>query len=176
LATFDTTPAARDVIGVGIKTPFQFSVGRGVRSVSTSNGLDKIQASIRDILMTRPGERLMQPEYGSRLFDLIFEQNDTLTNQLLYMYTAEALRRWERRIRVTGVSFSTDLSNPNYIGIVINFTVLSTHEEGSYVFPFEKKGAPMERTVTGTETERIFTQGQVLPPTGGSASSPGVNR
>lgn len=176
MATFDVSPAAKNPIGSGIKTPFQFSMGRGVRSVSTSNGLDKIQASIRDILMTRPGERYMQPEYGSRLFDLVFEPNDALSNQLLYIYTVEALQRWERRIRVTGVSFSTDQSNPNYIGIAINFLVLATHESGNYVFPFEKKSMPMESAVRGTEAQRIFTQGQVLPPTGGTALSPGVNR
>ena len=172
---FDVTPTVRDIIGVGIRTPFQFSVGRGVKAVSTSNGLDKIQASIRDILTTRPGERLMQPEYGSRLFDLVFEPNDFVTNQLLYIYTAEALQRWEPRIQVTGVTFATDNNNPNYVGICVNFLVLATHQQGSYVFPFTKTGSPMSLDVTGTESQRIFTQGQVLPPTVGTALNPGVS-
>jgi phage baseplate assembly protein W len=158
------SPAAAQVIGTGIRAPFSFSVGKGVRNVTTANGLDKIEGSIRDILRTRPGERFMQPEYGSRLYDLVFEPSDALTNDLLYLYTVEALHRWERRIAVTSVEFRSDDNNPNYIGIVINYTVLKTHQEGSYVFPFEKLSISMAKSVKGSESERIFTAGQVLPP------------
>jgi phage baseplate assembly protein W len=173
MANFGVSPAAQNVIGTGIRAPFGFSIGRGVTSISTANGMDKIQASIRDILMTRPGERLMQPEYGSRLADLIFEPNDPITNQLLYIYTVEALQRWERRIRVSGIDFVQDDAVPNYIGIVINFSVLATHEKGSYVFPFERKGMPMSASVTGSEAQRIFTPGTVAPPQGSSFSNTG---
>lgn len=155
-----------DVIGKGFRSPFQFSVGRGIRSISASNGIDKIIASITSILRTRPGERLMQPEYGSRLGDLVFEPNDSILVRLLYYYTVEAIGRWERRIKITSIEFLKDPNNPHYIGILINFQELQTHEEGSFVFPFERGTMPMSQAVTGTETERIFTPGKVFPPTG----------
>jgi phage baseplate assembly protein W len=152
-----------DVIGKGIRDPFSFSVGRGVKSVSTSNGTDKINDSIRTILQTRPGERMFEPEFGSRLYDLVFEPNDTLTNQLLYFYTVEALTRWERRIRITRVSFQKDDARPEYIGISIAYVILQTHVQGNYVFPFVRQGMSMSSAVTGVESKRIYTQGTVLP-------------
>lgn len=153
----------QDVIGKGIRDPFSFSVGRGVKSISVSNGTDKINASIRTILQTRPGERMFEPEFGSRLYDLIFEPNDVLTNQLLYVYTAEALARWERRIRITRVGFQKDDARPEYIGISIAYVILQTHVQGTYVFPFVRQGMPMSSAVTGFESKRIYTQGTVLP-------------
>lgn len=163
MAEYTVGQKVRDVIGTGMRTPFSFSVGRGIRAVSVSNGIEKIQSAIRDILLTRPGERVMQPEYGSRLFDLVFEMGDAITTELLYEYTVTALRRWEPRIRVTTVSFSEDVSRPGYIGIQIGFVVRATHETGSYVFPFEKKAASMSETVTGSESGRLSVQGSVAP-------------
>lgn len=162
MATFAVSPLYRDVIGVGMKSPFGFSVGKGVKTIATSNGLDKITDSIRTILQTRPGERFNQPEFGSRLYDLTFEPNDQFTHQLVYYYTVNALTRWERRIKITNVSFLTDDSNPYYIGIKIDFYVLQTHQQGSYVFPFERRTMPMSSAVTGVEAQRIFTPGKVL--------------
>lgn len=153
----------QDVIGKGIRDPFSFSVGRGVKSVSTSNGTEKINASIRTILQTRPGERFYEPEFGSRLYDLVFEPNDTFTNQLLYLYTVEALARWERRIRVTRVSFQRDDARPEYVGIAIAYVILQTHVQGTYVFPFVHQGMSMAAAVTGSESKRIYTQGTVFP-------------
>lgn len=164
MAHFDISPQARDVVGAGMRAPFQFGVGRGIRSITTANGLDKIQASIRDILMTRPGERMMQPEYGSRLFDLVFEPNDPVTYKLLEIYAVDALKRWERRIRVTGVNFFENEIESQHIGILINFTVLATHENGSYVFPYERRGMPMARSVSGSESNSIFVRGTVGVP------------
>jgi phage baseplate assembly protein W len=163
VASYNIPLGSRDVIGTGMRSPFSFSVGKSVRAVTVSQGIDKIIASIQTILKTRPGERFMQPEFGSRLYDLVFEPNDRFTNQLLYYYTVSALERWERRIKVTNVQFQTDENRPGYIGIVINFYILQTHQHGSYVFPFEKTGMSMPLAVTGSESKRIFTKGTVLP-------------
>jgi len=101
--------------------------------------------------------------HNSRLYDLVFEPSDGFTNQLLYYYTVESLRRWERRITITNVYFQRDDNRPEYIGIVINFYVVQTHQTGSFVFPFEIKGMSMTSSVTGFESNRISTKGMVLP-------------
>lgn len=152
-----------DVVGTGARSPFTFGIGRGVRSVSIAEGLDKINQSIRTILMTRPGERVMMPTFGSRLYDLVFEASDVITNQLLYLYTVEALHKWEPRIKVTNVSFESD-NDRQTISIRIEYLVLQTHQEGSYVFPYERGPQPMSTAVDDSEQRRIFTAGTVLPP------------
>ena len=101
--------------------------------------------------------------HNSRLYDLVFEPNDNITTALLNFYTVEALKKWEKRVRITRVTFQMNENDPHYVGISIEFYVLQTHQKGSYVFPFVRQPAPMTELATGSESRRIFTQGQVLP-------------
>ena len=66
-------------------------------------GLDHLRQSIRDILTTPIGSRVMRREYGSRLFQLIDAPMNRSTLLDLYAATAEALERWEPRIKVESV-------------------------------------------------------------------------
>ena len=60
-----------------------------------------LRQSIADLLRTRIGERVMRRRYGSRLLDLVDGPLNRGTLVRLYAATAEALARWEPRIRVT---------------------------------------------------------------------------
>lgn len=64
------------------------------------SGLDHLRQSIRDILRTPIGSRVMRRDYGSRLFQLIDAPMNRSTLLDLYAATAEALAAWEPRIRV----------------------------------------------------------------------------
>lgn len=67
------------------------------------SGIDHLRQSIRDILTTRIGTRVMRRDYGSRLPALV---DNPMTPRLamdLYSATAEALARWEPRFKLTRV-------------------------------------------------------------------------
>ena len=67
------------------------------------DGLSHLHQSIRDILTTRIGTRVMRRDYGSRLPTLV---DNPMTPRLamdLYSATAEALARWEPRFKLTRV-------------------------------------------------------------------------
>lgn len=69
-------------------------------------GLAHLRQSIRDILTTPIGSRVMRREYGSRLFELV-DSPANEANRIEYIAaTAEALDRWEPRLRVTRVQVS----------------------------------------------------------------------
>ncbi len=59
--------------------------------------------SIADILTTPIGSRVMRRDYGSLLFELIDGPMNALGKLRLFAATAQALRRWEPRIRLTRV-------------------------------------------------------------------------
>ena len=59
--------------------------------------------SIADILTTPIGTRVMRRDYGSALFELIDAPLNALTRLRLFAATADALRRWEPRLRLTRV-------------------------------------------------------------------------
>lgn len=69
-------------------------------------GIEHIQQSISDILLTPLGSRVMRREYGSLLPDLIDQPiNDALLLQL-YAATVMAVQQWEPRVTINQVRFT----------------------------------------------------------------------
>lgn len=68
--------------------------------------LVSIEESIKDILITPLGSRVMRPEYGSLLYTLIDRKIDDNFKVLLTRYTAEAISKWEKRVKLKGVRFN----------------------------------------------------------------------
>ncbi|MFZ6712006.1 GPW/gp25 family protein [Undibacterium sp. TC9W] len=66
-------------------------------------GLAHLRQSIADILTTPIGSRVMRRDYGSLLFELIDQPDNGATQVRLYAATAEALLKWEPRIKLTQV-------------------------------------------------------------------------
>ncbi|EAK0103483.1 baseplate assembly protein [Campylobacter coli] len=62
-----------------------------------------IEESIKDILTTPLGSRVMRPEYGSLLYTLIDRKIDDDFRVKLTRYTAEAISKWEKRVKLKGV-------------------------------------------------------------------------
>lgn len=63
-------------------------------------GLAHLRQSVRDILTTPIGTRVMRREYGSRLMELVDAPLTPATLTEIYAAAAEALGRWEPRLRV----------------------------------------------------------------------------
>src|ERR671926_390686 len=58
-----------------------------------------VEEAIHMILLTPKGQRVMRPEFGCRIHELIFAPNDATTIGLATSYVHEALGMWEPRIR-----------------------------------------------------------------------------
>ena len=71
-------------------------------------GWDHLRQSILDILSTYPGERIMRPEYGSRIRDLIDRPVNAQWLADLYFEVAYAIARWEPRVKVQRVAATMD--------------------------------------------------------------------
>lgn len=89
----------------------------------------------------------------------VFEPNDLLLRSLLYYTISDALQRWEKRITVTSITFQgTDEDtniHPNQLNITINYIVNSTHQVGSYVYPFALGGMPYNELVIGKNASNL---------------------
>jgi len=95
-----------------------------------------VEQSILMILMTPKGQRVMRPDYGCQIHDLLFAPNDASTLGLASYYADEALRTWEPRIEVIQVQADLDPDFPERILLGINYRIRETHTEHSLVFPF----------------------------------------
>ena len=63
-----------------------------------------INNAIRNILFTPRGSLPGKPTFGSRLNEILFEQIDDITINIIKTFIKEALNRWEPRIAVTRVT------------------------------------------------------------------------
>jgi phage baseplate assembly protein W len=66
-------------------------------------GLEHLRQSIRDILTTPIGSRVMRRGYGSRLFELIDRPINSRWIIDAFAYVAEALDKWEPRFALSKV-------------------------------------------------------------------------
>lgn len=70
-------------------------------------GRDHLAQSIADILLTPIGTRVMRRDYGSALFELLDGPINALTRLRLFAAVAQALARWEPRLRLTRVGIAS---------------------------------------------------------------------
>ncbi|GAB6264530.1 GPW/gp25 family protein [Photobacterium sp. R1] len=77
--------------------------GMNAQTGKALSGVEHLKQSVRDILTTPMGSRVMRRAYGSRLFELIDNPTNPETIADIIAATAEALRLWEPRILVKRV-------------------------------------------------------------------------
>ena len=95
-----------------------------------------VEEAVRMILLTRPGERPMRPEFGCRIHELVFDPSNHATAGLAKRYVHEALMRWEPRIQVLDVGAMPDRRNPERLIINVSYKLIATQAKRNLVFPF----------------------------------------
>ncbi len=133
----DSNLRSREFLGQGLAFPLQVNP-RG--EIALVKGERDIEQSIRIILGTMPGERVMRPEFGCRIWELVFAPRDPTTEGLLIHYVEEALTRWEPRIELKEVRVANDPLHDGALLLEIDYTIKATHDERSIVHPFYLTG------------------------------------
>jgi len=124
---------AEEFLGTG----WSFPVGTDHRGdVAVSSADEDIQESIRIILGTAKGERLMRPEFGCDIHKHLFSAATPSTLNLIESSVREALVRWEPRIDIESVDAHTDDEEPNKVLIEIAYHVRTTNSLSNMVYPF----------------------------------------
>jgi phage baseplate assembly protein W len=125
------------VLGSGLAFPMQL----GVAGLAQSSGQAKVEQSIRIILGTQHGERVMRPLFGSNLRALVFAPNNASTANLARYYVTEALGRWEPRIDVQDVAVTNDNAGAKLL-IDVSYRLRATGDVHNLVFVLNLESAP----------------------------------
>jgi phage baseplate assembly protein W len=96
----------------------------------------KIQQAILLILGTAQGERVMRPEFGSRLRELVFAPLNSSTKSLVAGAITDALVKWEPRIDVLSVTAEEQTSDDGTLMVNIEYRVRATNSVFNLVYPF----------------------------------------
>ena len=105
-------------------------------TVALTHDEDEIVQAIHIILGTAPGQRVMRPEFGCRIHELVFAPANAATVGLAEQYVREALGRWEPRIDVQDVEAAPDADDPTRLVVSIIYRAATTHSDRSLVYPF----------------------------------------
>jgi phage baseplate assembly protein W len=122
-----------DFLGTG--WAFPVSVDKRGR-VALSRQEQDIEQAIRMIVMTPKGQRMMRPEFGCHIHELLFAPNNAATAGRAARYVEEALAMWEPRIQVEEVRASFDGDDESRLLIEVLYEVKATNDPRSLVFPF----------------------------------------
>jgi len=121
--------------------------------VSSSGGLTLVEGSgairqaIMILLSTRPGERVMRPDYGCPLHRLAFEPNDAATAGLAMHYIRAALTRWEPRIDIISLAAEPDAginAESGRLAVRLEYRVRATSEVAAMQFDLDLQGRDID--------------------------------
>jgi len=128
-------PAQHDsgFVGRGFYWPMQVDHTGGIRMTDGAADLDR---SMAVVLATAPGERVMRPEFGCRIWDLLFEPITPNLLGLMAQAVREALTQWEPRVTIEQVDPAPDPNDPGLVSIWIIYRVRATNDRRNLVYPF----------------------------------------
>ncbi len=129
----DPHALSTDFVGRGFSWPLGVD---HTGSLRMTNGGGDVEDSIAVVLMTAPGERLMRPQFGCRIWDLLFEPVTANLVGLIRQAVRDALAQWEPRIEVDDVRPVPDDDNPGLVRIEIDYRVRATNDRRNLVYPF----------------------------------------
>jgi phage baseplate assembly protein W len=111
-----------DINAYGITSPTR---GGAVMFEQTFSSYDAAKSNLRNLLLTRKGERIMQPEFGSGIHSLLFEQADGNLETDLEETIIEAVNFWLPYININEIDIQmTDaMKDQNIAQMNIKFTV-----------------------------------------------------
>jgi phage baseplate assembly protein W len=85
-------------------------------------------SNFRNLLMTRLGERYMQPTFGTKIYDFVFEPNTELVREELRASIEEAIKFWLPYIEPKKIDIIPDVAN-YAVSVRIRFNVKNSLAE-----------------------------------------------
>lgn len=108
--------------------------------VELAGGETGIEQSIRLVLSTAPGERVMRPEFGCGIHDYAFAAVDTTRLTQIEEEVRDALTTWEPRIEVLDVDAGLADRATGRLEVDVEYRVRRTNNERNLVYPFYLTG------------------------------------
>jgi len=105
-------------------------------SIALTSGPDDLDRSIRVVLATAPGERVMRSQFGCRIWELLFEPINANTVGLMAQAVREAIAQWEPRVEVEDVHVTPDDDEHSLVRIGVTYRVRTTNDRRNLVYPF----------------------------------------
>lgn len=104
--------------------------------IAMVDGSESVRQAILLLMTTRPGERVMRPEYGCNLHRLLFEPNDETTQGLAIHYVRQAIERWEPRVEILKLDANANPQKLTELVVQLAYRVRRTGATDTLNLPF----------------------------------------
>jgi phage baseplate assembly protein W len=125
---------ARAFLGTGFAFPLRIDASTG--GFAFANYEADVEQAIYQILSTAHGERVMVPEFGCGMHDLVFSPNTATQAGAVASAVRQSLVRWEPRIDVLDVTVTVDGAQGELLLIRVDYRIRSNNAFYNTVYPF----------------------------------------
>lgn len=123
----------REFLGNGWKFPLQVTAAGGLARARYEH---RVEESVYLILSTAKGERVMLPDFGCGIHDLVFQPNTPGTIALVAQEVRRALVQWEPRIDVLELVVESPQGEPTLLLIRVGYRIRANNALANLVYPF----------------------------------------
>lgn len=120
---------------------FPPTFGNQGQTVEMLSAFDDVESSLRILIGTATGERVMQPDFGCNMEELVFEPLDATMKTYMKDKVFTAILYHEPRIDLLDVVFHDEQEREGLILIEIVYSVRGTNSRKNMVYPFYKNEA-----------------------------------
>lgn len=124
----------RDFLGIGWSFPVATDPVTG--DVALAEYEEDVRQAIRIILETGKGERVMRPDFGCGIHNLVFEEMSSTVLFSIEASVREALTMYEPRIELIGVTVDPFQAEQGMLLVAIEYRVRRTNQTDNLVYPF----------------------------------------
>ncbi|HMQ46525.1 MAG TPA: GPW/gp25 family protein [Saprospiraceae bacterium] len=128
-------PQQNSFLGTGWGFPVTFSKKLGCTVRMVTEEAD-IRESLSILFSTRPGERVMRPDYGGSLEELLFEPNNVGLETYVKDLITKAILYYEPRVDLESIRIDNQNANAGQFLVEMNIIVRATNSRFNFVFPY----------------------------------------
>lgn len=123
-------------LGIGWSFPPEFHKFADAFGVKMVEEEEDIRESLKILLSTRPGERVMQPAFGCGLQAMVFDTINESTITEIKDIIERAILFFEPRITLEDIDVGTEDALEGRLNIQLNYCVRKTNTRSNIVYPF----------------------------------------
>ena len=126
-----------DDYAIGLTLPLQMSTNTFNQSY---DNLLQLKSNVKNLLLTRKGERVAQPNFGTDLHKLLFEPNDDSLEGKIYQAVESSIKYWLPQVSIADifVEATDEMKNANQVGVSITF--IANYNNQAFTVDFNIKG------------------------------------
>lgn len=121
------------ILGRGWAFPVRFSDGSHTAELSEEE--TDVRESLIILLKTSLGERVMRPEYGANMENMLFESVNVTTATMITNRLKRAILFHEPRVKAKNIDLVPDLKNGR-LEVTVEYTITATNTRSNLVFPY----------------------------------------